>query len=109
MMPMSGVIALCAERNFSRVPIIDTKTGRVAGVINLEWLLYAGELDRARPARDYMEPAYFLPEELHLEEALRRMQATGNRLAIVFSPDRGETGVVGLEDILRVIFGEVNL
>jgi CBS domain containing-hemolysin-like protein len=56
-----------------------------------------------------MEPAYFLPEELHLEEALRRMQATGNRLAIVLSPDRGETGVVGLEDILRVIFGEVNL
>jgi magnesium and cobalt transporter len=108
-LPMNAVLALCQERNFSRIPVMDSKTGRVAGVINLEWLLYSEELDRTKPARHYMEPAFFLPEELHLEEALRRMQSTGRRLAIVFSPDRGETGVVTLEDILRVIFGEVNL
>jgi CBS domain containing-hemolysin-like protein len=56
-----------------------------------------------------MEPAFFLPEELRLEEALRRMQATGCRLGIVFSADHGETGLISLQDILRVIFGEVNL
>lgn len=107
--PMSQVLALCEERNFNRVPILDIKTGRVAGVINLEWVLYSGKVDRAKPARDYMEPPFFLPEELRLEEALRRMQQSGCRLGIVFSPDHGETGVISLQDILRVIFGEVNL
>ena len=72
-------------------------------------VLYSGKLDRAKPARDYMEPAFFLPEELRLEEALRRMQATGCRLGIVFSADHGETGLISLQDILRVIFGEVTL
>ncbi len=107
--PMSEVFALCRERNLHRIPVLDIKTGQVAGVINLEWVLYSGEADRSKPARNYMEPAFFLPEELRLEEALRRMQATGCRLGIVFSADHGETGLISLQDILRVIFGEVHL
>jgi len=107
--PMSQVLALCRDRQFNRIPVLDTKTGRAAGIINLEWLLYSGKLDPARPAREYMEPPFFLPEELRLEEALRRMQATGCRLGIVFSADHGETGLITLQDVLRVIFGEVHL
>jgi CBS domain containing-hemolysin-like protein len=107
--PMSQVLALCREHNFTRIPVLDAKTRQTAGVINLEWLLYSGKLDPAGPARDYLEPPFFLHEELRLEEALRRMQATGCRLAIVFSRDHGETGLISLQDILRVIFGEVNL
>ena len=72
--PMADVLAICRERNFNRIPLIDNKTRRVAGVINMEWVLYSGTLDPAKPARDYMEPPFFLPEELRLEEALRRMQ-----------------------------------
>jgi CBS domain containing-hemolysin-like protein len=37
------------------------------------------------------------------------MQRTGQRLAIVLARDRSELGVVSLEDILKVIFGEVRL
>ena len=80
-----------------------------AGGIYLELVLYSSEVDRSIPARVYMEPPFFLPEELRLEEALRRMTATGCRLGIVFSPDHGETGLISLQDILRVIFGEVHL
>jgi putative hemolysin len=107
--PMSQVLALCRERNLNRIPVLDAKTGQIAGVINLEWVLYSSEVDRSKPARVYMEPPFFLPEELRLEEALRRMQATGCRLGIVFSADHGETGLISLQDILRVIFGEVHL
>jgi putative hemolysin len=107
--PMAQVLALCREKNFDRIPVIDIRTKRVAGIINLEWLLYSSELDRTKPASAYMEPPFFLPEDLRLEQALRRMQESGRRLAVVFSPKRGETGLVSLQDILRVIFGEVNL
>jgi CBS domain containing-hemolysin-like protein len=56
-----------------------------------------------------MQAAFFLPEELHLEEALRRMQHTGGRLAVVLGPDHRETGIISLQDILKMIFGEVTL
>jgi CBS domain containing-hemolysin-like protein len=37
------------------------------------------------------------------------MQRAGHRLAIVLSRNGVETGAVSLEDILKVLFGEVKL
>jgi CBS domain containing-hemolysin-like protein len=51
----------------------------------------------------------YLEEDLRLEIALRRMQRSGQRMAIVLSRDRREVGLLTLEDALKVIFGEVRL
>jgi CBS domain containing-hemolysin-like protein len=56
-----------------------------------------------------LQPAFYLPEELHLEEALRRMQRSGWRLAVVLGRDNHEAGIITLQDVLKLIFGEVNL
>jgi CBS domain containing-hemolysin-like protein len=37
------------------------------------------------------------------------MQHTGWRLAVVLGRDNRETGLLTLQDVLKVIFGEVNL
>lgn len=105
--PMRQVLALCRDRNLTRVPAFDPQTGRVAGVVNLERVLYLPDLDADKPARDYLQPAFFLPEELLLEEALRRMQHTGWRQAVVLGPDNRETGILSLQDVFKVIFGDV--
>jgi CBS domain containing-hemolysin-like protein len=39
--------------------------------------------------------------------ALRQMQRTGQRLAIVLDRNQSELGVVSLQDVLKVIFAEV--
>ena len=62
-----------------------------------------------KPASAHMTPALFLDEDMRLEVALRRMQRAGQRLAIVLGRDRSEIGIVSLEDILKVMFGEVKL
>jgi len=107
--PISDAIALCRQRNLTRVPALDPRTGRVIGIVNLEHVLFSTDADPARPARDYLQPALFLPEDLPVEEALRRMQHTGWRLAVVLGPDNRETGLLTLQDVLKVIFGEVTL
>ena len=43
-----------------------------------------------------MKPAFFLEEETRLEEALKRMQRSGQRLAIVLGRDQREVGIVSL-------------
>ncbi|HEY3914950.1 MAG TPA: CNNM domain-containing protein [Verrucomicrobiae bacterium] len=108
-MPMVQVLTLCRDRNLTRLPAFDPQTGRVAGIINLEHILYLTDLNPAKPARDYLQAAAFLPEELLLESALRRMQHTGSRLAIVVGPNSRETGIISLQDVFKVIFGNVAL
>jgi putative hemolysin len=105
--PMREVLALCHERNLTRVPVFEIKTKRTAGIVNLEHVLYLTDLDRGKLARDYLQPPMFLPEEMLLEEALRRMQHTGRRLAIVTGPNGRETGIISLQDVFKVIFGDV--
>ncbi|MDB6059456.1 MAG: Mg/Co transporter-like protein [Verrucomicrobiales bacterium] len=107
--PMSAVVNLCRERNLTRMPVLRADNNRVIGTMDMDAVLYREDLDVQKPASAYVRGALFLPEDLLLEEAMRRMQRTGDRLAIVLDREQRERGIVSLQDILKVIFGEVTL
>jgi CBS domain containing-hemolysin-like protein len=109
--PVSAALALCRERGFTRLPVWESREGgqRIIGLLALNTLLYQPALDMAKPVGDYVKPALFLDEDLRLEVALRRLQRSGQRLAIVLSRERRELGILSLQDVLKVIFGEVSL
>jgi putative hemolysin len=106
---MTEVIKLCKAHQVTRIPVWRFQTGqrRVIGVVTLKTSLYEPDFDPAKLASDYLQPPLYLPEDLHLETALKRMQRSGQWLAIVTRQDRREMGIVSLQDILKVIFGEV--
>ncbi len=108
---LGNALALARERKFSRLPVWEMRDGkrRVAGLLLLGPLLYRDDLDLARPVSAHMTPALFVNENMRLEIALRLMQRAGHRLAIVLGRNGGETGALALEDILKVLFGEVKL
>lgn len=109
--PVGELLALCRERNLSRLPVWDVRDGqrRIVGVVSLETLLFEGEAALPRIAADYVKPAVYLGERMRLEEALRRLQRSGQRLAVVLGRDGREMGILSLQDILRHIFGAVSL
>jgi CBS domain containing-hemolysin-like protein len=109
--PIADALALARERKLSRLPVLETRDGRlrIAGLLTLGPLLFRDDLDLQKPAAAHMTPALFLGEDTRLEVALRRMQRAGERLAIVLAHDGNEMGVVSLEDILKLMFGEVKL
>src|SRR5262245_5259528 len=109
--PVEKVLSLAREKGFSRLPVWRSEGNRqrIAGLLSVWSLLYADKLAEGKTAGDYLKPALYLDDETRLEIALRQMQRTGQRLAIVLGRDRSELGVVSLEDILKVIFGEVRL
>jgi CBS domain containing-hemolysin-like protein len=107
--PMSEAIDLGRHLNLTRVPARNVQTGRITGIVNLEYVLFSTDVDSAKPTRDYLQAAFYLPEDLHVEEALRRLQHAGARLAVVLGRNNRETGIITLQDVLKVIFGEVTL
>lgn len=107
----SELVKLCRERQVTHIPIWreGEKARRIVGLVNVQRLLYSDEVPGDKTAADYLRPGLYLDDSLRLEDALQLMQRGGHRLAIVLGADGREVGIVGLEDILRVIFGEVNL
>ena len=107
--PLADVLSLVRERGHTRLPVWRRDRRRIAGVLAARPLLYDGVAEARKTAGDFVKPALYLDDDLRLEVALRMMQRSGHRMAIVLGPDRTETGIVGLQDILRVIFGDVKL
>ncbi|MBI3418503.1 MAG: DUF21 domain-containing protein [Verrucomicrobia bacterium] len=109
--PAVELVKLCRERQLTHVPIWreEEKPRRIVGLVNVQRLLYADAVPADKTAAEFLKPGLYLDESLRLEDALRLMQRGGHRLAVVLGADGREAGIVSLEDILRVIFGEVNL
>lgn len=108
---LGDAMALARQKRFSRLPVWEMREGkrRVAGLLSVGPLLYRNDVDLARPASAHMAPAVFVNENTRLDIALRLMQRAGHRLAIVLARNGVEIGAVSLEDILKVMFGEVRL
>ena len=94
--PVSAALAVSRERKLTRLPVWEQRDGRqrVIGLLALNALLYQPNLDVSRPVSDYMKPALFLDEDVRLEVALRRLQRSGQRLAIVLSREQREIGIL---------------
>jgi CBS domain containing-hemolysin-like protein len=108
---IADVLRLCKDAKLTRLPVWETRDGRrrIIGLFHLNSLIYQPALDGSRLAAEFTKPALYLEEDLRLEVALRRMQRGGQRLAIVLGRDRREIGFLSLQDVLKVIFGEVSL
>lgn len=106
---VSEFLRLCRESGRERMPVREVGAAETVGVMSLRSALYQEGLDAARPIRDFMTPPFHLDPSLRLEEALKRFQRSGHRLAIVRDRHRRECGLLTLGDLLRFLFGEVHL
>jgi CBS domain containing-hemolysin-like protein len=108
--PVSELLSLCRDGKLTRLPVWDIREGqkRIVGVATLKNLVFHDDLALTRRVGDQISPALYLDEDLRLEVALRRMQRGGQRFAIVLGRDRKESGMLTIQDILGVIFGEVS-
>ena len=109
--PMSEALNVSKAKNVSQLPVwrAEADARRIVGMVSLRAVLYQAALDPAKTAGDYVTPALFVEEDLRLEEALKRMQRSGQRVAVVLDRNQREVGIVSLQDILKNIFGEVRL
>ena len=69
----------------------------------------AAALDSAGNATIHLAASVSDPKAVLVEFGKFILQRSGERLAIVLTRDRREAGVAALEDILKLMFGEVKL
>lgn len=92
------------EYEYSRVPVYDDQIHNILGVLENTDLLFAGETSEVR---NLVSPAYFVPEEMPLDNLLVTMKRKGEPLAIVVDEYGAATGIVTTEDLLEEVVGEI--
>lgn len=95
---------LFEEHGFSRVPVYEKRILNVVGVVVATDVMFAENLVQVR---DLMRPAYFVPEEMPLDELLLAMKRKQETIAVAVDEYGAATGIVTLEDLLEEIVGEI--
>jgi CBS domain containing-hemolysin-like protein len=106
--PLDEVIRICADTEFSRIPVYDESIDKVAGVFYAKDLIrrMAPE-ERANFVRQRMRPAVFIPESKKISELLKQFQQERVHMAIVVNEFGGTEGIVTLEDVIEELLGEI--
>ena len=99
------------ESAHSRFPVLDAdNSDEVIGILfakDLIKLLMADKPERFE-LKDYLRPAFFVPESTHLNRLLQEFRAKRNHMAIVVNEYGGIAGLVTLEDALEQIVGDID-
>ncbi len=92
----------------SRIPICNSSKDHIIGVVHAKDLLaplLAGNTDL--PIQDLTRPAFFVPEEMRLDDVLSAFKREKQHMAIVQDEYGGTSGIVTMEDVLEEIVGEI--
>lgn len=104
-------IAQARETRLLRMPVFDEQNGQEVflGALNLKPLLYDWESKRHDKVRQHLTGVMHLPQDMTADDALRKMQEAGQRVGLVMNAQKHEVGWVNIRDILKTVFGEVNI
>ncbi len=92
----------------SRIPVFEKSDNNIIGVVHQRDMLRAladGDLDRK--ISEYAHEVMIIPETRPADDLLRDFQEKKSHLAVVVSEYGNVVGVVGLEDIIEELVGEI--
>lgn len=104
-------LPLLIDSAHSRFPVLDEdNSDEVIGILFAKDLLklILEERNERFTIKDYLRPAFFIPESTHLDRLIKEFRAKKNHMAIVVNEYGGIAGVVTLEDALEQIVGEID-
>jgi putative hemolysin len=95
-------IRTLVRRTHGRAPVFRGDLDDVLGLVTLQDLIGA-----EGSVADHARPIVALPESMGVLDALRRLQAEREQLAIVINEYGGTEGIVTVEDLLEELVGEI--
>lgn len=103
------VIDEILDSRYSKIPVYEEQIDNIIGVLHVKDLiieLRKTPLDKL-DVRGMLRPAFYVPDGKTIDELLREMQRTKNRMAVLIDEYGGVSGIVTVEDIVEEVMGEI--
>lgn len=104
----TDVLKVIRDNEYSRMPVYDGSVDNVKGILYVKDFL--NYLDRGDDFswQHLIRAPFFVPETKKIDDLLREFQVKRMHMAIVVDEFGGTSGIVTMEDILEVIFGDIS-
>jgi putative hemolysin len=106
--PFSDILNIIIETGYSRFPVYNENLDNIIGILHVKDVL-----PHIKEHEDFLwntliRTAFFVPENLMINELLKEFQKNKNHIAVVVDEYGGTSGIVTMEDILEEIVGEID-
>jgi putative hemolysin len=105
--PCAEALRQMEESGFSRMPVYEEDLEHIIGIVHIKELLRAQGQGQAASLRNFLHPAYFVPDSMQISHLLRELQVRRAHMAIVVNEFGTVVGIATIEDILEEIVGEI--
>jgi putative hemolysin len=95
------------EQQYSRFPVFKESLDTITGVLHAKDLIPHLEEKDEFNWRTLVRPAFFIHEQMLVEDLLKEFQSKRIHFAIVVDEFGGTDGIITMEDILEEIVGEI--
>ncbi len=102
------VLEIIRESEYSRLPVYDGTIDNVIGILYVKDLLPHINENADYEWQKFIREPFYVPESKKIDDLLREFQQKRMHIAIVVDEFGGTSGIVTMEDILEVIFGDIN-
>ena len=96
-----------AEQQYSRFPVYKESLDTITGMLHAKDLIAHLQKPEDFNWKSLVRPAFFIHEQMLVEDLLKEFQAKRKHFAIVVDEFGGTDGIITMEDILEEIVGEI--
>ncbi len=104
---LQRALDIIIEEGHSRIPVYRGSIDHIEGLLYAKDLLALWRDGEAKPLRELLRPAYFVPETKRAANLLTELQGRRVHMAIVVDEYGGTAGLVTIEDLVEEIVGEI--
>jgi len=101
------LLNIFVEEGHARLPVYSGAKDNIIGIIYARDLLYILRDKGLFLLQDLVHKAYYVPENMRVNELLRKFQADKVQIAIVVDSSQKTVGLLTLEDLTEEIVGEI--
>jgi putative hemolysin len=105
---LEDAINLITQGGQSRIPVYEETIDNIIGVLYAKDLLrHLRQGNLQAKVRDFVRPAYFIPESKKLDDLLHELQQQRIHIAIIVDEYGAVAGLVTIEDVVEEIIGDI--
>lgn len=106
---MRTAIDLVRKHGFNRLPVFETNTSNITGIITLStWDMLADHSNK-KPVSDMIKPALYVAPNQTIDSLLPELRQREDHMAVVVNEFGSAIGMITMEDIIEEVLGEIDV
>ncbi len=104
--PLDTIRSIIVKKELSRMPVFENNLDNIIGMLYAKDLIAAGQRGPFA-LRDILRKPFYVPEDIRLDELLRKFRANRIHMALVRDRKGKFVGLLTLQDLLEEIIGKI--